>query len=212
MSSLFFDMDGTLTDSSPGIVRCVNHSLAVLGFDEVEASRIRALIGQPLSTIYPALIPGCDAALADRAVAAYRERFNDVGIFENSLFPGVAEGLSAFRSAGYSLSIVTSKVAVAAERVIEHFQIAGYFDGVFGPALSERTSHKPDLLARALQRTSGDRSGMAMIGDRKEDMAAAQQHGVVGIGALWGYGSAAELAGASWLAPSWPQMVRYILR
>ena len=212
MPALFFDMDGTLTDSSPGIVRCVNHGLVALGFSEVEEARIRAMIGLPLTTIYDSLIPGCDDALADLAVAAYRERFNDTGIFENSLFPGVVEGLDALRAGGYSLTIVTSKVVVAAQRVIEHFQIAGRFDGVFGPGLAERTSNKPELLARALRQASSDRSLMAMVGDRKEDMAAARVHGVRGIGALWGYGSAAELSEATWLAGSWAEMVRYILR
>jgi phosphoglycolate phosphatase len=211
MPALFFDMDGTLTDSSPGIVRCVNHGLVTLGFAAVEEGRIRAMIGLPLTTIYASLIPGGDDALADRAVAAYRERFNDIGMFENSLFPGVVEGLEAFRAGGYSLAIVTSKVAVAAQRVIEHFQIAAHFQAVHGPALSERTSSKPDLLARALGQVSGDRSQMAMVGDRKEDMAAARAHGVRGLGALWGYGSAAELCEATWLAGSWPEMVRYIL-
>ena len=208
---LFFDLDGTLTDSAPGIVRCVNFGLASVGCQEVTEERIRAMIGTPLSAIYQTIVPGCDAAFIDRAVAAYRQRFNDVGIFENSLFPGAAEALQAFRDRGYSLAIVTSKVAVAAQRVIEHFQIAEFFTAVHGPGLDERTSHKSELLGRALAAAAGPRSRMAMIGDRKEDMAAAADHGMRGVGAAWGYGVACELSQATLVARTWPEAVAGIL-
>jgi len=211
VSALFFDLDGTLTDSAPGIVRCVNFGLTAVGCEESPEAQIRALIGTPLSAIYEALVPGCDEAFVDRAVAAYRQRFDDVGMFENSLFPGVIEALQAFRGHGYSLTVVTSKVAVAAQRVIEHFEIAEFFAAVHGPGLDRRTSQKSELLGRALAAAAGPRPRMAMFGDRKEDMAAAAHHGIRGIGAAWGYGAAGELNQATLVARTWPDAVACVL-
>src|SRR5262245_19890314 len=107
MSALFFDLDGTLTDSAPGIVRCVNFGLVSAGCPAAADEQIRAMIGTPLSSIYEALVPGCDEAFIVRAIAGYRERFDDVGMFENALFPGAADALQTFRDRGYSMRIVT---------------------------------------------------------------------------------------------------------
>ena len=85
---IFFDLDGTLTDSSPGIVRCINHALMELGHDAVTDIQLRGMIGAPLTRIFSTVLDCEDDGLLDRAVAAYHRRFNEVGIFENALYPG----------------------------------------------------------------------------------------------------------------------------
>src|SRR5579862_9187719 len=186
---LLFDLDGTLTDSSPGIVRCINHALVALQREPVAERDVMTMIGAPLSDIFATLLGTTDPATIEAAIAAYRVRFNDVGIFENALFPGIAEALAEFRQLGHSLQIVTNKPSVSARRVIDHFDIARFFDAVHGPDLTNRACRKTDLVGEALRAVAGSADRAAMIGDRPEDILAARSHAIPGVAVGWGYGS-----------------------
>ena len=211
---LFFDLDGTLTDSCTGIIRCVNHALEALGCTREPDERLRGMIGQPLTAIFSTVMTPPDEAAIDRAIALYRERFDAIGIFENALYPGVSDALARLRGAGHRLQVVTAKPTPAASRVLAHFEIDRHFDAVHGPALTDRGCDKALLLGRALAH-AGARAGDAMmIGDRVDDVLAASAHGVRAVGAGWGYGSREELtgAGAIHVAGDIEDLVRYVLR
>ena len=199
--TLLFDLDGTLTDSCVGIGRCINHALVSLGRPAAPEPRLRRMIGAPLSDIFTTLLESADVTLVDRAIAAYRERFDIAGIFENQVYPGVAEALREFHEAGHSLHLVTAKPTQAAGRVLEHFALAPYFVSVHGTAPTDRGCDKAVLVRAAL---AVAREGMpaVMVGDRAEDIRAARAHGAHAIAALWGYGTRAELEAAmpDWLA------------
>ena len=211
---LFFDLDGTLTDSSPGIVRCINHALVELGLDEADHGRLSNMIGLPLTAIFETVLGSSDAVLIDRAVEAYRTRFNDVGIFENTLFPGIAEALDALRGSGHALQIVTAKPAVSARRVVTHFDIAEFFDHVHGPALGDRSCDKTALVADALRVAGSDKQQAVMVGDRAEDVLAGRANQIQAVGVGWGYGSRRELdaAGPSYVAEDVTALVQWINR
>ena len=214
MTHLFFDLDGTLTDSCTGIIRCVNHALEELGCAHEPDARLRGMIGQPLTLIFGAVIDGATDAVIDRAIAAYRVRFNDVGMFENAVYPGVPEALAHLTAAGRKLQVVTAKPAVAASRILDHFGLAAYFDAVHGPALTDRGCDKGMLVGRALAHASAAPLDAIMIGDRVDDVLAAKAQQVRAIGAGWGYGSRAELldAGADHVAESVEALVAHLLR
>ena len=201
---LLFDLDGTLTDSAPGIVRCIDHALAGLGRRPAGEARLRPMIGTPLAAIFAAVLDTTDAALLDDAVARYRERFDAIGVFENALFPGILDALDAFAAAGHPLQVVTAKPTPAARRVLDHFAIAGHFAAVYGPALGDRTCDKADLVAAALTTAAAASGEAVMIGDRADDVRAAHRHGVRAVAAGWGYGAHAELhaAGPAYFALS----------
>jgi phosphoglycolate phosphatase len=200
---LLFDLDGTLTDSFPGISRSINHALVAIGREPVPESSFRGLVGSPLTTIFGALCSSEDPALLDRAVAAYRARFNATGMFENSVFAGIPAALSDFRARGHALRVVTAKPAVSARRVLEHFALDGFFDAVHGPDLADRTCNKADLVAAALT-IAGQPGDTVMIGDRADDIAAARANRIRAVGVAWGYGARTELvdAGADHIAES----------
>lgn len=193
---IFFDLDGTLTDSSPGIVRCINYALETLGHDPAKDDVLRPMIGTPLSIIFADVLSTHDEATIDRAIAAYRERFNDVGMFENSLFPGTAAALETLTHGGHALQVVTAKPAVAARRILEHFEVQRVFGAVHGPELTDRSCDKAELIGAALRFSRGNAGDAAMVGDRAEDMLGARAHGVHSIAAGWGYGSRQELVAA----------------
>jgi phosphoglycolate phosphatase len=209
---LLFDLDGTLTDSAPGIVRCINHALVTLARPPWPEVRIRPMIGTPLTTIFRVVLESGDDRLLDTAVALYRQRFDTVGMFENALFPGVVEVLDELGHADHELRVVTAKPEPAARRVIEHFGIAGHFGALHGPALADRSCDKADLVAAALEMARMPPGAAVMVGDRVDDVRAARRHGVRAVAAGWGYGSHEELlaAGPDYLAPSLAHLCEWL--
>ena len=194
MRTVFFDLDGTLTDPRPGIVRSIQYALDRLGRPVPEEEKLLWCIGPPLRSSFVQLLEG--EAEADRAVALYRERFGEVGLYENALYPGIEVLLSELTASGWTAHVATSKPHVYATRIVEHFGLSPYFGEVFGSELSGERSDKGDLLAHALDRSGASKPSSVMIGDRSHDMVGAEKNGLAGVGVLYGYGSRDELVRA----------------
>lgn len=193
---LFFDVDGTLTDSSDGIMQCLTHALAALGQEVPSGDGLRRWVGPPLATAFAFLLDTSDAALIERAIAAYRARFETTGMFENVLYPGVRTGLENLSAAGHRLRVVTVKPEVYARQILRHFEIDHFFEAVHGPGLADRAFSKALLVKTALECAGASHRETVMVGDRAEDVYAAREHGVRSVAAAWGYGSIEELRGA----------------
>ncbi|MBI5320534.1 HAD family hydrolase [Bradyrhizobium sp.] len=206
MDTIFFDLDGTLTDPKPGITRSLQYALERLGRPVPAQDELTWCIGPPLRTSLVKLLGGEEDA--DRGVALYRERFGDVGLFENSLYPEIEATLAALKPRA-RLFVATSKAHVYADRIIDHFGLRPHFEYVFGAELDGTRAHKGDLLAFALERTGTDPARAVMIGDRSHDIVGARVNGIGGIGVLYGYGSREELteAGAAHLCAT-PRAIR----
>jgi len=194
MGAVYFDLDGTLTDPKPGITRSIRFALHQLDRTAPPEDELTWCIGPPLRHSFKTLL-GSDA-LADAALSLYRQRFADVGIYENSVYDGIEDILSVLRKSGSRLFVATSKPGIYAERIIDHFQLRAHFDGVFGSELDGTRSDKAELLAYALEKTRVDPRRAAMIGDRSHDMIGARRNGMTAIGVLYGYGSEDELVQA----------------
>jgi phosphoglycolate phosphatase len=209
MDTAFFDLDGTLTDPKPGITRCIQYALDRLGFPAPHADDLVWCIGPPLHASFKKFV-GTDE-LADRAIELYRERFRDVGLYENRIYDGIEKTLSEVAACDRRLFVATSKPKVYADRIIEHFGLVRHFERVFGSELDGTRSDKAELLAYALAETRIDPARAIMIGDRSHDMIGAKKNGLKAIGVLYGYGSLAELteAGASHVCAAHPELVPY---
>ncbi|HEY4371575.1 MAG TPA: HAD hydrolase-like protein [Burkholderiales bacterium] len=215
MPTLFFDLDGTLTDSKPGITRCIQHALERLGHAAPHADELEWCVGPPLKASFARLTGNSDEQLLERAVEHYRERFSTVGLFENALYPQVAETLRALQGEGYRQFVVTAKPHVYARRIVEHFGLMGPIEIVYGSELDGTRGDKADLIAHVLETHALDPNDAVMIGDREHDVLAATACGVSAIGATWGYGGHEELTrhGALHLAGSMaaiPALVRAV--
>ncbi len=191
MTVIFFDLDGTLTDPKPGITRSIQYALGKLDWPIPPADELTWCIGPPLRGSMKKLL-GSDE-LADRGVALYRERFADIGLFENEVYPGIEDTLSTLAQSGRRMFVATSKAHIFAERIIDHFKLRVYFERVFGAELDGTRSDKSELLRHALQSTRINPSQAMMIGDRSFDMVGARSNGMTAVGVLYGYGSEAEL-------------------
>jgi phosphoglycolate phosphatase len=192
--AIFFDLDGTLTDPKTGITRSIRHALEQLNIVAPCEDELTWCIGPPLR---PSLAKLVGEEAADQALAHYRERFSVVGIYESSLYPGIPELLGSLN--GKRLFLATNKPAVYARRILDHFGIAGFFEQVFGPELTATNAGKSDLIRQALIQTRLSATEAVMVGDRNDDMMAARQNRMIGIGVSYGYGGEAELqeAGAA---------------
>lgn len=195
MDAIYFDLDGTLTDPKPGITRSIQYALQKLDRPAIPTEdELTWCIGPPLRASFVRLLGGEDSA--DRAVALYRERFADIGLYENGLYDGIGDVLTTLRASGHRLFVATSKPHVYAERIIDHFGLRPHFEYVFGSELDGTRVDKSNLLEYALKQAAVDPSKTLMIGDRSHDMVGASNNGMQGIGVLYGYGSRDELLGA----------------
>ena len=123
---LLFDLDGTLTDPKLGITTCVQYALKSFGVEETDLDKLEPFIGPPLKDSFMQFY-GMSEEQAETAVAKYRERFQDIGLFENEVYAGVPQMLHTLQSKGLFLAVASSKPTVYVERILEHFKIRKYF-------------------------------------------------------------------------------------
>ncbi len=195
MDAIYFDLDGTLTDPKPGITRSIQYALGKLGHHTIPTEdELAWCIGPPLRASFEKILGATDAA--DLAVSLYRERFSDIGLYENGVYEGIGDVLATLDKSGHRLFVATSKPHIFAERILGHFGLRHYFEQVFGSELDGTRADKSHLLAYALTTAAVDPSKTVMIGDRSHDMIGASNNGMKGIGVLYGYGSKDELIGA----------------
>lgn len=192
---VLLDLDGTLTDPGEGILRCIRHAFTALGESCPSDAQLERHIGPPLHLGFAALL-GPDSAKVARAVALYRERFSETGIFENKVYPGIPAALKSLKALGAELIVATSKPTVFAERIVAHFGLADDVMAVFGSELDGTRSDKAELIAHVLKHRSILPNDACMVGDREHDIRGAKANGVSAVGVLWGYGLRQELVEA----------------
>jgi phosphoglycolate phosphatase len=202
IKTVLLDLDGTLSDSKPGIAGCFRHVLTTLGHDADAAGDLSWAVGPPIATSLKGLLaPYGDDRVAE-ALALYRARYSAVAIYECAVYPGVRAMLETLRAHAIPMHICTSKRRDFAEVVMTHLGLRDFVGAVYGALPEGGLEEKYDLLAHLLTQERLDPDATALLGDRLHDVHAAKANGVRSIGALWGYGGAEELrqAGADYLA------------
>lgn len=209
---ILFDLDGTLTDPKEGITKCVQYALASVGIDEPDLDKLEPFIGPPLHESFMEFY-GFDRENAMKLVEKYRERFNDIGIYENNIYPGIADMLKTLKEKGCRLSIASSKPTVLVERILDYFAIDKYFDAVVGSNLDGTRTKKEEVVAEALRQLQCVKDKTAMVGDRRFDIEGARAFGLTGIGVAFGYAAENELeeAGADYIADTVEELQNLLL-
>ena len=211
MHIVVFDLDGTLTDSQEGIVASFRHALHAMGLS-ADDDLIRHQIGPPLVEGFAAM--GVPVDQLDLAVVAYRAFFSDTGIYMNRLYEGIEVMLTTMHDSGVRLALATSKLTEFAERILDHFGIGHLFAAVAGSTPDGGILTKWAIVAGALERLGRpDPSGVVLVGDRDQDMRAANDHRLLPVGVTWGYGSESELvdSGARHLVASPAALLSLVL-
>jgi len=194
--TLLLDLDGTLIDSMPGIRASCLAALDALGHAPDPATDFRGLVGPPLPEVMRRLLRPHGDDRIDLAVTAYRAHYGESGMYSATVYPGVAETLERLHRRGKRMFVATSKRTVFAAPIVHRLGLAKWLRGVYGTASDGSLDHKADLIAALLRAERLATDSVVMIGDRSHDIAGARTNGVRAIGALWGYGSRAELEAA----------------
>ena len=210
-NAIFFDLDGTLTDSGEGIINCAILGLEHFGLPVPTREEMRVFVGPPLDQTFIKF--GVPADKAQEAIEVFRSRYRTVGKFENFPYPGIREVLQTLKAQGHRLFVATSKPEILANEVLEHFELADFFEQIAGATLDGSRSHKADVITYLLGLV-GDVGQTVMVGDTAFDVIGAAAHGIPTIGVSWGYGEVADIenAGATAIAHSMEELVALLNR
>ena len=210
---LLFDLDGTLCDTSCGVLRSVQYALGKMNLPVPEADALRCFIGPPLVEIFGEYC-GFSRDEAVRATAIYRERYSVTGVLEAEPYAGIPDLLAELSARGVIMGIATGKPAPYSPTILENHGLKKYFRTISTPELDGRHSDKRELITRALEAMGvkpADYAQVAMIGDRHFDIIGA--HGVTAIGVQYGFAPDGELetAGADYVVESVSALRRLLL-
>lgn len=206
---LLFDLDGTLTDSGPGIMNAASYALKQFGIEETAPEKLRRFVGPPLHDSFSRFY-GMSEADMKEAVRLFRVYYRPIGIFENTPYPGIRDFLLELRKRGKKLAVATSKPMEMAERVLRHFDLYDCFDVHCAGTEDESRNQKWQIVSDALNQLGvEDRSQALMIGDREQDVLGAAKNGIDCAGVLWGYGSRQEFetAGAAYIVENYGELL-----
>ncbi len=191
--NIIFDLDGTLTDSAPGVTRSVQYALNKFAI-EAETDQLEAFVGPPLQQSFQKLY-GFSEEDAVKAVSYYREYYSRIGIYENRLYSGIRPLLQNLKSGSKKLYIATSKPTVFAEKVLAHFEVDYFFSIIAGSNLDGTRVNKAEILEYLIQQINTmDLNKTVMVGDRKYDIIGAHVSNLDSIAVTYGYGSREELS------------------
>ncbi len=198
-STILFDLDGTLTDNGEGITNSVAYALKKFGITPPPREELNKFIGPPLRDCFVNWYVSEEQG--NQAVEYYREYYRPHGIFENVVYNGIPELLSALKDRGCTVAIATSKPEIFAEKIADHFDLSQYFTVIAGSNLEGTRIKKADVIRYCLHRLGDpDRNTVLMVGDREHDILGAKQVGLPAVGVTYGYGSHRELEAAAALA------------
>ncbi len=213
---LFFDLDGTLTDSQEGITKSVSYALINLGYEDLPYEKKRKFIGPPLLDSFMNIC-NMDEETAREAIRLYRIRYSDVGKYENKPYDGIPLLLKDLKEDGRVLVIASSKPTEFVVDILSKFGIYEYFDIISGADMAGLKGSKEAVISEALKEldlSENDKKEVVMIGDRNYDINGANEFGLDSIGVGYGFAKdEAELvdAGATYFAPTVDDLRKILL-
>ncbi len=213
IENVLFDLDGTLSDNSEGIIEGLNRAMKSLGQPPLDEEAVHRVIGPPLHDVMVEQL-GVPEELVEEAIVAYRSYYSTEGLHRNRLYPGIIDVLDALRSEGLRLAVATSKPEVFAVPILERFGIADRFEAIGAASLDNSRREKSQVIRHVSRSTGFDPVRTVMVGDRSHDIDGARLAGLgCSIGVLWGFGDREELerAGAARLAASPAELARLLL-
>ena len=207
--AVFFDLDGTLTDSGEGIINCATLAHEHFGLPVPSREEMGVFEGPPLDQTFIQF--GVPADKAQEAIDVFRSRYLVTGKFENAPYPGIHDLLDTLKKQGHRLFVATSKPESTAIEVLNKFELAGFFEQIVGAIMDGSRVHKADVIAYLLS-LIGTPDNILMVGDTEFDVIGAAAHGISTVGVSWGYGKveAMQQAGAIAIANTMEELLDII--
>lgn len=186
---IFFDLDGTITDSTEGITKSISYALINLGYKVPPVEELYVFIGPPLKDSFIKYF-NMEEETAKEAVRLYRERYSDVGKYECTPYEGIPALFKALKEDGRKLLIASSKPTEFVIDILKHFNMYEYFDVISGADMAGLRGEKEDVIREALRQiniTDDNKKEVVMIGDRHYDINGAKLFGLDSIGVQYGF-------------------------
>ena len=209
---ILFDLDGTITESGPGIMNSVEYALNKMNREVGERDTLKKFIGPPLTESMEKYY-GMSEEEALLGVKYYREYYHDKGIYENRVYDGLEEVLKKINEAGKQAIVATSKPEKYAKIIMDHFHLTKYFACVAGMEMDGGRGTKAQVITYALEKNDiTDKSKVLMIGDREHDVVGAHENGLDCLGILYGFGSRKEFeeAGADYIRENVEDILQFV--
>ena len=211
--TVFFDLDGTITDSKPGILKCIRHALDAKGVPYTE-EQLDQMVGPPFRVSMRDILGVTDTALIEDMIRLYRGEYEVSGWRDCTVYPGMRELFARLKEGGIRLAVATSKPLRFTVMMLDGLELSRYFDFI-GGAESDSSRDSKIAVIRYVMENLGMRSpeGALMVGDRLYDMDGAKEAGMHSAGVLWGYGGREELIahGADYLFSSPEKLGDFLL-
>lgn len=210
---ILFDLDGMMVNTDDGVFNCVCYAHEKLGYPIPDMETLKKYMGPPLKYSF-VNFSGMTTEESEQALAFYRERYAATGLYEGHVFDGIPELLQALKEKGILLGTATSKPEEYASKILEHFDIAKYFDIMCGAELDGSVNHKHEVIELALKKLNNpDKARAVMVGDRKQDIDGAKLNGIKAIGVRFGYAEEGELedAGSDYIAKDMEELTELLV-
>lgn len=196
---LIFDFDGTIVESGPGLVRSIRHALSAMGIEEPDDKKLERFIGPPLNIGFRDWYHMSEEQIP-HAMKIFRQRYDEKGVYEARVYPGITDCLRAAKERGIPMAIASAKPLYYIEKMVQHFELGSYFEQIVGPGLNDELENKAgqDVKGRMIRQVcthfpNTPAHACIMIGDKASDIKAGKEQGCQTIGVLYGYGSFEEL-------------------
>ncbi|MGI6009114.1 MAG: HAD family hydrolase [Methanomethylophilus sp.] len=184
--AVIFDIDGTVYDSSEGIIHALRDALEELGEPPVNDETVRSLIGPPIGASI-AKLRGYPKEKEELLTRTFRSILGAKYLGEASVYPGIADLLKKLKSEGYLLGVATNKRGDFTERMLADSGLLAYFDDVEGMD-PEGTLNKTQIVGKCIEKLGSERGRTVMIGDASSDYNSAKANGIGFIAVLYGFG------------------------
>ncbi len=189
---LLFDLDGTIIDPVDGITKSVKYALDSFGIF-AKTEDLLDFIGPPLKVSFMNNF-NMDEEQANLAIIKYRERFSNIGIYENKLYDNMFEAIKTFKENNYIIGLATSKPTIYSKKILDYYKLTPFFDVIVGSEMDGSRTTKTEIISECLRQLNNPNlEEVIMIGDRKHDIIAAKECNIKSVGVLWGYQIGNEL-------------------
>ena len=192
----FWDLDGTITNSAPGITHSVRYAMEKMGKPLEPDHDLRCFIGPPLLYSFEHFL-GLSPEESQRAVDLYRVCYRAGAMLECEVYDGIRETLEKLERRGIVSVLATCKPHEFACRIVEHFDLAKHLAFVSGPEMDGTRNEKHEVIAYAMEKLGiPSPDAVLMVGDRRDDVVGAKRCNMDCVGVEWGFGTREELEAA----------------
>lgn len=185
-NTIIFDLDGTLIDTSEGIINCYNNTAKEYNKNIISRENFTGIIGCPLYVGFTKNYNMTDEE-AKEAVIKYRNLYNEIGIYESKPYDGILDLLKKLKQNGYNVAVATLKLEKFAKLMLKNHELDKYIDVIFGPTESIEYK-KSDLLKKVIKHFNVSKSEVILVGDSIYDSEGAKEIGIDFIGVTYGLG------------------------